>query len=48
MAAAASKSREATRAGWVVGVGYAGGGTEETWVGTDGEIGGGPCDSESA
>ena len=35
-AAAASKSREA------VGVGSAGGGTEEAWAGTSGEIGGRP------
>ena len=30
MATTASKSREAIGAGWVVGVGSAGGGTEET------------------
>ena len=35
-AAAASKSRGDT------GVGSAGGGTEEAWAGTDGEIGGRP------
>ena len=35
-ATTANKSREA------VGVGSAGGGTEEAWVGTDGEIGGRP------
>ena len=42
IASAASKSREAARAGWVVGAGSVGGRTEEAWVGTDGEIGGRP------
>ena len=39
---AASKSREAARAGWVVGAGSVGGGTREAWAGIDGEIGGRP------
>ena len=38
-AAAASTSRESAGAGWVVGVG---GGAEEAWAGTDGEIVGRP------
>ena len=37
-----SESREATGTGWAVGAGSARGGTEEAWVGTDGEIGGRP------
>ena len=39
---AAAKSKEAVRAGWEVGAGFDGGGTEEAWVGTDGEIRGRP------
>ena len=42
IAAAASKSREAAGAGWAVGAGSVGGGTEEAWAGTDREIGGRP------
>ena len=41
-AAATSKSREPSGAGWAVGVGSTGGGTGEAWAGTDGEIGGRP------
>ena len=36
IAADASKSNEAARAGWAVGAGSAGGGTEEALVGTKG------------
>ena len=38
VAAAASKSREAVRVGWAVGVDCAG----EAWTSTNGEIGGRP------
>ena len=41
-AVAASKSREATGAGWAVRVGSAGRGTVEAWAGIDGEIEGRP------
>ena len=40
--AATSKSNKVAGAGWVVGVGSVGGGIEEAWAGTDGEIGGRP------
>ena len=38
----ASKSKEAVRVGWAVGVGSAGGGTEKAWTGINREIGGRP------
>ena len=38
IAATTSKSKEVAGADWAVGAGFAGGGTEEAWASTDGEI----------